>query len=122
MTTHQGSCHCGAVRLTLPSTPEVATKCNCSLCRRSGGPWVYFEYGTVKIDGYPQETESYVQGDRMLRTVRCRTCGVVTHWEPIDPVPGGKHGVNLGNFDLKLIESVRVRRLDGADTWKFLDE
>src|ERR1043165_113422 len=22
---HEGSCHCGAVRLTLPSTPEVAT-------------------------------------------------------------------------------------------------
>ena len=119
---HEGSCHCGAVRLTIPSTPEVATKCNCSLCRRVGGPWVYFEYGTVKIEGYPQETESYVQGDRMLRTVRCRTCGCTTHWEPIEPTPGGKHGVNLGNFDLKLIESVRVRRLDGADTWKFLDE
>ena len=22
---HEGSCHCGAVRLTLPATPEVAT-------------------------------------------------------------------------------------------------
>jgi hypothetical protein len=47
---HQGSCHCGAVRLTLPSTPEVATDCNCSLCRRIGGPWVYFEFGTVTIE------------------------------------------------------------------------
>ena len=36
--THKGACHCGAVRLTLPSTPEVTTSCNCSLCRRIGGP------------------------------------------------------------------------------------
>ena len=48
---HKGSCHCGAVRMTLPSKPEVATACNCSLCRRIGGPWVYFEFGTVEIQG-----------------------------------------------------------------------
>jgi hypothetical protein len=40
---YTGSCHCGAVRITLPFKPEVATACNCSLCRRIGGPWVYFE-------------------------------------------------------------------------------
>ena len=119
---HQGSCHCGAVRLTLPSTPEVATKCNCSLCRRTGGPWVYFEFGTVTIEGLPDATAAYVQGDRTLRTIFCRMCGCVTHWEPIVPTPGGKHGVNLGNFDPALIAAVRVRRLDGADTWKFLDD
>jgi hypothetical protein len=27
----QGSCHCGAVRLTLPSAPEKATRCNVGL-------------------------------------------------------------------------------------------
>ncbi len=63
---HQGSCHCGAVRLTLPSTPESATSCNCSLCRRIGGPWVYFEWGTVTIEAAPDATEAYVQGDRTL--------------------------------------------------------
>jgi hypothetical protein len=30
--------------------------------------------------------------------------------------------VNLGNFDPKLIASVRVRKFDGADTWKFISE
>ena len=118
---HEGSCHCGAVRLTLPATPETATSCNCSLCRRSGGPWVYFEFGSVRIDGHPGHTTDYVWGDKSLRTIRCRTCGIVTHWEPIDPSPGAKHGVNLGNFDPRLIASVPVRHLDGADTWTFLD-
>jgi hypothetical protein len=119
---HDGSCHCGAVRLTLPSTPTVATKCNCSLCRRSGGPWVYFEFGTVKITGHPESTSEYIWGDRTLRNIRCKTCGCVTHWEPMQPQPGARHGVNLGNFEPELIASVRVRRFDGADTWQFLDE
>ena len=60
---HEGSCHCGAVRLTLPSTPVVATDCNCSLCRRIGGPWVYYEFGAVKIQGRPEATAEYVQRD-----------------------------------------------------------
>jgi hypothetical protein len=117
----QGTCHCGAVRLTLPSPPEKATRCNCSICRRLGALWVYYEFGTVRIEGHPQNTEEYIQGDRTLRTVRCKTCGCITHWEPLTPQPGAKHGVNLNNFEPGLQELVRVRRLDGADTWTFLD-
>ncbi|HEX5687712.1 MAG TPA: hypothetical protein VFY73_27165 [Ideonella sp.] len=119
---HQGSCHCGAVKLKLPSTPTVATSCNCSLCRRIGGPWVYFEFGTVEIQGHPENTAEYIQGDRTLRTIRCQTCGCVTHWEPIELKPGAKHGVHLGNFDPEFTASVKVRQFDGADTWKFFDE
>ncbi len=119
---HQGSCHCGAIRLTLPSTPEVATDCNCSLCRRIGGRWAYFEWGSVTIDAAPGATDDCVWGDRTLRTVRCRTCGCVTHWEPLQPAEGARHGVNLANFDPALVASVRVRRFDGADTWRYFDD
>src|SRR3546814_5791765 len=52
-----GSCHCGAVRLTLPVAPDKATSCNCSFCRRSGGIWAYYEFGTVSIQGHPENTE-----------------------------------------------------------------
>lgn len=117
----RGSCHCGAVRLTLPAAPEKATRCNCSICRRLGALWAYYEFGSVRIEGHPQHTQEYVQGDRTLRTVRCRTCGVATHWEPLEPKPGARHGVNLNNFEPALQAAVRVRRLDGADTWTFLD-
>ena len=95
---HEGSCHCGAVRMKLPFY-EMPIACNCSKCRRIGGPWVYFEYGTVEIQGHPEATAEYIWGDKTLRTIHCRTCGCVTHWEPLQPTPGCKHGVNLGNFD-----------------------
>lgn len=116
-----GSCHCGSVRLTLPAPPETATSCNCSLCRRAGGIWAYYALGTVLVEGHPEHTESYIWGDRTLRNVRCRNCGIVTHWEPLEPEPGARHGVNLRNFEPELLASVVVRRFDGADTWRFLD-
>ncbi len=116
-----GSCHCGSVRITLPSAPEKATDCNCSICRRLAGLWAYYEYGTVLIEGHPENTTEYIWGDRTLRTVRCKTCGVATHWEPLQPKPGERHGVNLRNFDPKLLQSVLVRKFDGADTWTYID-
>lgn len=116
-----GSCHCGAVRLTLPSTPEKATRCNCSLCRRLGGLWAYYDFGTVAIEGHPGHTSDYVWGDKTLRTIRCVHCGCVTHWEPLVPEAGARHGVNLNNFDPQLLAGVQVRRFDGAESWTFLD-
>ncbi len=116
-----GSCHCGAVRLTLPFAPTTATSCNCTLCRRVGGIWAYFDYGAVTIDGHPEYTESYLWGDRTLKTIRCKNCGIVTHWEPIEAVAGARHGVNLRNFEPAFLDTVAVRHLDGADTWEFLD-
>jgi len=110
------------VRLEVPGRPESLLNCNCSLCRRVGGLWAYYPWGSVRITGHPQHTEAYVWGDKTLRTVRCRHCGVVTHWEPLQPEPGQKHGVNMRNFDpLMLGDEVRIRRFDGADTWRFLD-
>jgi hypothetical protein len=117
----QGSCHCGAVRLTLPSAPEVATDCNCSICRRLGGLWAYYPLGTVRIEGHPEQTQDYIWGDKTLRTLRCKTCGCATHWEALPPEPGSRHGINLRNFDPQLIASVRIRHFDGADSWTFLD-
>jgi hypothetical protein len=116
-----GSCHCGAIRITVPAIPEVLTNCNCSLCRRLGGLWAYYEVGSVVVEGHPEHTDEYIQGDRTLRTVRCANCGCVTHWEPLAPKAGARHGVNLRNFDPAIVETIKVRRLDGADTWKYLD-
>lgn len=116
-----GACHCGSVRITLPAAPGTATSCNCSLCRRTGGVWAFYALGTVSIQGHPGNTEPYIWGDRTLVNFRCRTCGIITHWEPLEASPGARHGVNLRNFEPALLASVTVRPFDGAETWEFLD-
>ncbi|HEX7070657.1 MAG TPA: hypothetical protein VF190_07615 [Rhodothermales bacterium] len=74
----------------------------------------------MKIIARRGALDRYVWGDECLSLFRCATCGCVTHWHPTDRA-SSRMGVNFRNFDSWVIESTRVRRFDGADTWKFLD-
>jgi hypothetical protein len=117
----EATCHCGAIRIEVPELPAFVTDCNCSIDRRLGALWAYYKVGTVRFVGHPENTDEYVWGAKTLRTVRCRQCGCATHWEPLEPKPDSILGVNARNFAPGALEGVRVRRFDGADTWKFLD-
>jgi hypothetical protein len=113
-----GTCHCGAIRIDVPRSPTELTNCNCSLCRRVGALWAYYDVAEVTVHGHPEHTEGWIQGDRTLSTVRCRTCGCVTHWEPIGELPGTRMGVNMRQFDPAEVGKVRIRLFDGAESWK----
>jgi hypothetical protein len=115
------TCHCGAIRVEVPHQPEALTNCNCSICRRYGTLWAYYPADTVRVAAEPGATSEYVWGSKMLRFVRCSICGCVTHWERIVPGGSGKMGVNARNLEPEAIDGARVRRLDGASTWKYLD-
>lgn len=115
-----GSCHCGAVRIQVPRKPRRLTSCNCSICRRQAGLWGFYEPSQVTVTARKGALDRYVWGDKCLSLCRCATCGCVTHWLPIAP-DLNRMGVNFRNFDPSAIESIRVRRFDGAETWKFLD-
>ncbi len=113
----KATCHCGAIRIEIPSRPSEVTNCNCSICRRLGALWAYYDVGTVRIHGHPESTNEYIHGDRTLRTVRCRICGCTTHWEPLNTREYTRMGVNVRNFEPEVIGDVRIRLLDGADSW-----
>jgi hypothetical protein len=91
------------------------------LCRRYGALWAYYPIGEVQVTYPPGQTADYVWGDRTLRTVRCATCGCITHWEPLQPTADGKLGVNMRNFDPDALGAVCIRRFDGAASWTYLD-
>lgn len=115
------TCHCGAVTIRIPREPDTVTSCNCSICRRYGTLWAYFQQPEVEIASQPGATTTYSWGSKTLQFVRCNTCGCVTHWEPIVPERGSRVGVNARNFAPDQLGDVRVRRLDGAGTKKYLD-
>jgi hypothetical protein len=114
----EGSCHCGAVKIALERAPDVLTSCNCSICRRLAGLWCYDAPARVRVTG---ETDTYRWGDETLVLHRCRRCGCTTHWTPIDAT-SDRMGVNARMMDPAIVAATRIRHLDGADTWKYLDE
>jgi hypothetical protein len=113
----EASCHCGAVRLELESAPAELTSCNCSLCRRLGALWAYYSPSKVRVSG---ATATYRWGDKTLDTHHCATCGCITHWSPIE-ASLDRMGVNARLMPPAIVDAARIRRFDGADTWKFLD-
>jgi hypothetical protein len=115
------TCHCGAVRVEVPRKPRQLTNCNCSICRRYGSLWAYYRESEVRVVGASGTTDQYVWGDKSLRFIRCGNCGCVTHWQSIEPREGGRMGVNARNFEPGAVAFVRIRLLDGAATWKYLD-
>jgi hypothetical protein len=114
----QSSCHCGAVNLVVARAPTEITECNCTMCRRYGSRMAYFSPKEVEITG---ATDFYTHGDKTIELHRCRICGCFTHWSPIDKAYD-RMGVNCRMMEPSVLEGVRVRKLDGLDTWKYLDE
>lgn len=110
MSEHIGHCHCGAVRLVFRDEPVEAASCNCSLCRRVGGLWHYCHPDLVSVEG---SGVAYRQGDCMLDTWHCATCGCTTHWTAVDPAYE-RMAINLRMFDPTLWADLPVKLIDGA--------
>ena len=117
----QASCHCGAVRLEIDTAPEQVTDCSCSICRRYGVLWAYYNPSQVRLVPAPPRTDTYLWDDRSIAFHRCRTCGCVTHWSAVTADPD-RMGVNARLMDLNVLAKARVRRLDGAVTETYLDD
>lgn len=114
-------CHCGRVRIELPRTPETLTQCDCSVCRRYGTLWAYYTEGEVAIRADAPGLAGYAWGPRHIRFMRCAACGVVMHWQMTHPAPSNRIGINARNLDPQALGPVRLRRLDGAVTERYLD-
>jgi hypothetical protein len=117
-----GACHCGDIRIEVADSPRSLIECNCSICRRYGALWAQWAPAAVRVVGHPENTTEYIWGERTIRTLRCRRCGCVTHWEALEPNVDSKVGVNMRNFAPALLRGIRIRRFDGADSWAYLDD
>ena len=113
--------HCGAVRLEIELPPETVTDCNCSICRRYGVRWAYYRPVQVQIVAASGATDIYMWDDRSIEFHRCRVCGCVTHWAPVDR-ERDRMGVNARLMPLEVLAAAHVRKLDGAVTERYVDE
>jgi hypothetical protein len=108
-----GTCHCGAVRVTVPRKPRGVTDCNCSICRRYGVLWAYYTAAQVKIEGL-KHTAAYRCNGKSQDFLRCKTCGCVICWRKLSKKPTDEIGINWRNFPLDVVEKTKVEKLDGA--------
>jgi hypothetical protein len=115
------TCHCGAIRIHVPRISRTLTSCNCSICRRYGALWAYYAASVVKIDAPKSALSKYSWNRKIRAYCRCKNCGCVTHYEYRKKRRNPTVAVNAANFELAALMGVRIRHLDGASSWKFLD-
>ena len=119
----ESSCHCGKVKLEIDAdTPESLLSCNCSACRRYGSLMAYFEEDQVKLIAKDEDLNRYVWGDKTLAFVHCRTCSCYSHWQGLEPKQSNRMGVNARLFTNVDISNIKIKKFDGADTWKVIED
>jgi hypothetical protein len=116
------SCHCDAVRLEIDHKPQELTECNCSICRRYGARWAYYHRRSVRVLCAPGALSIYSWGPKVLEFNHCKACGCVLFHEATEKAGDETPiAVNAPMLPLEDVASIRVRLLDGASTWKYLD-
>jgi hypothetical protein len=109
----KASCHCGAVRFTVEVPPDDVNSCNCSICRRYGTLWAYYQGPQVQFAIENGPTDIYSWGDKDLEFHRCRACGCVTHWVAVDQTYK-RMGLNARLMPPEVLAAIPVRQSDGA--------
>lgn len=99
----EGSCHCGAVTLSVARLPAEVTECHCTICRRYAALWAYYKVAEVSFTG---PTERYVWGRKYIAFLRCAHCGCVVGWTPRGDYP--ECAVNARMLEGLDLDAVRV--------------
>ncbi|MGD0190809.1 MAG: hypothetical protein ABSD74_08710 [Rhizomicrobium sp.] len=106
------------MKLEIAEAPATVTDCNCSICRRYGTLWAYYTLDQVRVTGGP--TDIYFWDDHAIDFHRCRVCGCVTHWSPVDTA-ANRMGINARLMEPQVLARSRMRHLDGANTERYVD-
>jgi hypothetical protein len=115
------TCHCGAIRIYVRQKSRTLTSCNCSICRRYGALWAYYAASSVTIKAPKGGLAKYSWNRKIRAYYRCKKCGCVTHYTYRKKRRNTTVAVNAVNFEPSALIGVRIRHLDGAASWKFLD-
>lgn len=111
----KGACACGSVAVSVQRKPEYINFCDCSLCRRVGAAWGYYDLAEVSVTG---ELTSFVRRDLdevYLATEFCPTCGTTVRWVPLPDRDSQRAGVNMRLFDPAEIAGIESRFPSGLD-------
>ncbi len=107
MKTHNGSCHCGAVRFEVTTDLTKVVECNCSICTKKGVLHHRVSPEQFKLISGEEALSLYQFGTMQAKHYFCKYCGM----QPFCRPRGAPDMVN-----------VNVRCLDDVDLEKAVFE
>ena len=109
--THNGGCHCGAVRYTATlDLAEPVIACNCSICATKGLLLSFIPADQLQIHKGDAELATYRFNTMKIGHRFCRTCGV----EVFGQVDGQGAAINVRTLEGVNTDTLRQQPFDGA--------
>ncbi|KAF7332705.1 Glutathione-dependent formaldehyde-activating [Mycena kentingensis (nom. inval.)] len=112
---YHGACHCGDVAYTMQNPGKItsAMECNCSICWRDAGVWVYPKTSYFTFRGVPDAVTEYTFGNGVTFHAFCKKCGVAMYerflWEPF----ADKTAVSVRTIEGLKMADIEVEKWDG---------
>ncbi len=113
MTTHTGSCHCGAVAFEVEGEIDSALSCNCSICLRKGSLLWFVAKSKLHLKTPESAAASYTFHSQRIRHRFCPRCGIHPYGEGTDPKGNEVAAINLRCIENLDLASVPVQHFDG---------
>ena len=114
--THQGGCHCGAVRFEVTAPDEIeALDCNCSLCAKAGFLHLIVPKHRFRLLTGETDLSEYTFGTGVAKHLFCRHCGIKSFYVPRSNPDG--FDVNVRCLEHETIRSIKVTPFDGRNAW-----
>ncbi|MEE4161317.1 MAG: GFA family protein [Woeseiaceae bacterium] len=112
MSTHNGGCHCGAVRFEVEAPANIeATRCNCSICRMTGYLHLFVNRRSFRLLSGESDLQTYRFNTGVAEHYFCRHCGIKSFYVPRSHPEG--FSVNVNCLVPDTIESVVTEEFDG---------
>lgn len=113
-TTHEGGCHCGAVRYRVAgldlSKPVIS--CNCSMCGRSGTLLAFVPAASFTLLSGEDALTDYQFNKKVIHHVFCKVCGIKPFAR--GQGPGGEMAaINVRCLEGVELEGLTVQSVDG---------
>jgi hypothetical protein len=119
MTTHHGSCHCGAVKYQVElELAGKATRCNCSICMKLGTTGATVKPDAFRLLSGEEALSSYARRPMSSRFF-CKHCGVHCFSRGDIPELGGPFvGIVVNTLDDLDVGALAIAYWDGRhDNW-----
>jgi hypothetical protein len=113
-TSHQGGCHCGAVRYRVDIDLEKpAIVCNCSICSRTGTMLSFVPAAKFTLEQGDDNLTDYQFNRQVVHHLFCKTCGIRSFARGIGPGGAEMRAINVRCLDDVDLDKVPTQHFDG---------
>ncbi len=116
MTTHHGSCHCGAVAFSVEADITKGLACDCSYCVRKGTLLAFVPRTQFTLEKGGDNLTEYRFNKKVIAHLFCKTCGVQGFSYGTDPNGNEMAAINVRCLDGIDIETLPVTLWHGKDS------